>query len=154
MDGATLAWLGAGLALIVLEFVIPGLVVVFLGAGAVVVGVARHMGWVQGWMAEWTLWFISSLVLLISLREVVQKFLPGERERVDPDEDQEALGTLVEVTAPCGPAESSEHGGRVSYQGVEWGARSVSGEFPVGSTVKIVGRDNLTWLVEGPTEDD
>ena len=109
-------WLAAGVVLIVLEFVIPGGVAVFLGIAALLVCLLIWAGFVDGHMAAFTAWFILSLLLLVSLRGLVQRMMPGDQSWQSTDEDADAYGTIVEV------AETIENAaeGRIHFRGSTW----------------------------------
>jgi len=144
MDSA-LFWLILGVALIAAEFLIPGLVVVFLGVAALLVSAGVHFGLLEGWMQILTAWFVLSLALVLLLRGLFARFMPGERETVNIDEDVDAFGKIVKVVRLI-----NEDGtkARVSFRGAEWDA--VSEDFPLkpGGTARLLGRDNLVWIVE------
>lgn len=36
----------------------------------------------------------------------------------------------------------------IRFQGISWQARTLEGDVPKGSTVRIKYRDNTTWIVE------
>ena len=38
--------------------------------------------------------------------------------------------------------------GRIRYQGISWQARTLEGNVPAGTKVRIKYRDNTTWIVE------
>ena len=56
-------WLIAGIAMMLLELVIPGGIVVFLGLSAVLVSLLLFTGIIDGWAQAFTVWFIGSLAL-------------------------------------------------------------------------------------------
>jgi membrane protein implicated in regulation of membrane protease activity len=145
------AWIIFGAVLMLLEILLPGLVVVFLGLGAWVVALALKLGWVEGWMMAGTLWFISSLVLIIGLRGLITRFLPGDTDKgSELDEDLDAFGKVVEVVEEVSPENED---GRIRFQGSSWPAVSEDGSIPAGNRAKIIARQNLVWVVE-PAELD
>ena len=84
----------AGLAFLVLELVVPGLVLVFLGAGALLVALLIWLGLLTSWVTALIAWFISSLALLLGLRGLVVRLFPGEEETQSTDEELDALERL------------------------------------------------------------
>lgn len=138
-----LYWLVFGAILMILEIVLPGLVVLFLGMGACLVGVAVYFGWLTGWMSIMTSWFVVSLVLIIGLRSVFQKIMPGDHSYDEYDEDEEAKGTVVEVIV--GIEVGGE--GRVHFRGTTWQAKSDTA-IAKGAKARLVRRHNLVWYVE------
>lgn len=146
----TIIWLIGGIVLMALEFLLPGGIVFFLGLGATVVALLLYSGLIDGWLQAFTAWFIGSLVLLFSLRGVVQKLVPAVVNRGRTDEDLDAYKQTAEVCEAI-PAGGE---GRINFRGSTWPARSYDEQLPlaVGTPVRIAFRDNLVWLVE-PVDD-
>lgn len=140
-------WLAAGLILIALELVIPGLIVIFLGVAALIVAAALSLGLVTGWISALTLWFVASLGLVTGVRSAFTRFLPGGAEKGSTNEDLDAFGEWVEVVDEVGP-----EGGRVRFRGSTWAAQTVDGKLSPGTKARIVARDNLVWIVEPADE--
>ena len=61
MERAEIIWAVVGIVLILAEFLVPGLVVVFLGMSALLVAIGIYLGWLVGWMNIMVFWFISSI---------------------------------------------------------------------------------------------
>ncbi len=137
-------WLVFGAILVFLEFVLPGLIVVFLGAAALIVGWALHVGWLSGLLESISAWFVVSLVLIISLRSFCYRLMPGETETHSTDEDFDAFGKVVEVVQDLEPNKP----GRIRFQDSTWPAICYGETIPSGQKAKIVTRDNLMWVVE------
>jgi inner membrane protein len=137
-------WIVAGAVLILLELIVPGAVLVFLGAGALVVALMVWLGLVQSWVLSITIWFIVSLLLLVVLRGFVQRLLPGETETQSTDEDLDAFGKEVDVLEMITP----DAAGRISYRGATWQAACYEHTLAAGSRARIVYRDELVWVVE------
>jgi len=138
-------WIIAGIILLVLELIVPGMVLVFLGAGALLVALFIWLGVIDSWVAAITTWFISSLVLLGGLRHFFYRLMPGESEtRASTDEDAAAYGAVVEVVETIAP----DAAGRIRYRGTTWQAACYDETLEVGSKAKIVYREDLIWIVE------
>ena len=138
-------WIIAGIVLIILELVVPGMVLVFLGAGALAVALLIWLGAIETWVSALTVWFISSLALLAGLRSFFYRLMPGEAEEgASTDEDVDAFGAVVEVVETIAP----DAPGRIRYRGTTWQAANHAETLEAGSKAKIVYRDNLTWIVE------
>lgn len=150
IDNLFLIWLIGGLLLMVLEFVVPGGIVFFLGLAAALVSLLLYFGVIDGWLMAFTTWFVGSLALLFGLRGVVQRFVPAESERASADEDLDAYGQEAVVCVRI-PAAGE---GRIAFRGSDWSARNYHADrdLEVGARVRIVLRDNLTWVVE-PLDD-
>jgi membrane protein implicated in regulation of membrane protease activity len=145
------AWAVLGLLLIFAELLVPGLILVFLGLGAWVTGVALALGWIQGLTATLTIFFMSSVVFVLGLRSLVSRFLPSERIVSETDEAKLALHQSVEVIEAIPRAGR----GRISFRGTTWLARFPEGSEDSavpGEKVEIFGQDDLTWIVVRKTE--
>lgn len=137
-------WIVAGAVLIVLELIVPGMVLVFLGAGALLVALFVWLGLVQTWAASITTWFIASLALLLVLRGFFQRFMSGDTETQSTDEDVDAYGEVVDVVEAIGPNQE----GRIRYRGTTWQAACYDHTLEAGTKAQIVCRENLIWIVE------
>lgn len=143
-DGFTLVWLVLGIVLMLAELLVPGLVVIFFGMAALLVGGLAALGIVQAWTTAIAVWAVGSLGMVLGLRSGAQRLLPGESDRGATDEDVEAFGEVVEVVEEVGPFES----GRIRFRDVTWAAQTIEGRIPAGAKARIVARDNLIWIVE------
>lgn len=139
-------WLIGGILLMLLEILLPGGIVFFLGLGATLVALLLYSGVIDGWLQAFTVWFIGSLVLLFGLRGVVQKIVPAVVNRGRTDEDLDAYNQLASVCERI-PADGE---GRINFRGSTWPARSYQASLDIeaGTQVRIAFRDNLVWLVE------
>jgi len=139
-----LPWLIGGSILVLLEFLIPGLVVIFLGLGALATAGLIYLGYIrEGWLAI-TCFAISSILMLVSLRKMILRFYPSLTEKVETDEDVLIVGKRAETVSVISAHDFS---GRVKYSGTTWPARSESGEIPAGSEVEITGQENINLVV-------
>lgn len=143
-DLFTIAWLVLGGVLILLEAVVPGLVIIFFGLSAVLVGLAAGLGLVSSLGAAVGLWALTSSALVLGVRSSMKRLSPGESERASTDEEVEAFGQRVLVVVAAAPNVE----GRIRFQGTTWPARTVEEHLQVGSSARIVARDNLVWIVE------
>ena len=109
-------WIIAGVVLLLVELVVPGMVLGFLGASALLVAGLVWMGWTDTWVASLTAWFVISLVLLVTLRGLFQKLVGGEVDRQTLDDESDAYGEIVEVVETITP----EKQGRIRYRGSTW----------------------------------
>lgn len=138
------SWLIVGVILMVLEIILPGMVVVFLGLGALFVALLIWMGWISSIAVSIVAWIGSSLVLLIVLRTLVQKLMPGDVETQSTDDDIDAYGTVVEVIETI----NAEKPGRILFRDTSWSATSSGDIIEAGQKAKIIYRENLEWVVE------
>jgi membrane protein implicated in regulation of membrane protease activity len=143
-DMITLMWLIGGVLLMASEVMVPGLVVIFIGAAAVIVSGLRWLG-LENLTASFLLWGVLSTALVLATRSVAEKLVKSEKHRASVNGGVEALGVEVDVVVTC-REDSTE--GRIRYQGTTWPATTISGEVPAGSRARLVVRDNLAWVVE------
>ena len=143
-DSAFTFWLVFGLVLVFAEMILPGLVSVFVGLGALTVAGLLHFNHIENLTAQLGVWFASSTVYIFSLRLLVIRFYPSDRTKQEIDEDKLLVGQLVEVVEEI----SHDGGGRVQFGDTTWKALCEEGErFAVGEKVRIVGRENISWVV-------
>ena len=138
-------WLGSGIFLMAIEFLVPGLVMVFVGLGSLTVVFGMHFGYIDGILQQFTTFFISSIIYLLTLRFLVLRFVPSVTRKENIDEDEEVMGSIVEIVADINSGEF----GRVEHSGSSWQARAEGDQTILkGEQVKIIGRDNITWIVQ------
>ena len=144
-DLAFSLWLSSGIFLIAVEFLVPGLVMVFVGLGALTVALGMHLGHVDGVLEQFITFFISSIIYLLTLRFLVLRFVPSATRKENIDEDEEVMGSIVEIVADINSGEF----GRIEHSGSTWQACAEGDQTILkGEQVKIIGRDNITWIVQ------
>lgn len=148
LDTFTLIWLGLGAALTLLELVMPGLVIIFFGASALLVGLASGLGLISTWPAALALWGVGSTGLIFGVRGGMKRLSPGRMEKTSTDEELDAFGQRVLVLESVSP----DHEGRIRFRGTTWVARTVEETLESGMYARIVTRDNLVWIVERDDE--
>ena len=138
-------WLGSGIFLMAIEFLVPGLVMVFVGLGALTVALGMHLGYIDEIVQQFITFFISSIIYLLTLRFLVLRFVPSVTRKENIDEDEEVMGSIVELVEDINSGEF----GRVEHSGSSWQARAEGDQTILkGEQVKIIGRDNITWIVQ------
>ena len=145
MSTLTLLLIVIGVAFLVSEFVLPGGVVMWLGISSLIVAGLTHLGYLENWMSVFISWSLLSVSMVTTSLFCLKMYLDKDVVRKDYDQDRDVMGTLVQVETRV---TSENHAGRIRFQGTTWEARSVSGEIPPTHRAVIVGRDNLTWLVQ------
>ena len=143
-------WLPLAAFFILAELILPGGIVIFLGLGALVVAGAILFGFVENWASALTLWFISTLVLIVMLRSVAMKIAGGDASVANTDETVDAFGEIVDVVESIGPGEKK---GRVDFRGTEWQALGDGAVIESGSKATVVSQDNITLIVQPTTSD-
>lgn len=141
-----LIWFLIGLALVLSEFMVPGVILVFFGMGAWTVAVTSWLGLTTGSTSQLLVFAVSSVIYLILLRRWFQgRFIGFEADRQNPkDNIDEFQGQLVTVTHDIDP-ESGQ--GKVEFKGAAWSARSEV-FIPSHKRARIIGVDSITLLVE------
>lgn len=145
MTTEVLIWITAGIILIFLEFILPGLVSVFLGISALCVGLMIHFGWISGPLQTFGIWMALSILLIMTIRQLAAKFYLSDEEYNYQEEDDEAVGKEVDVTETIRPTDSK---GRIRFQGTDWPARSTEDVIRKGGKAVITSRDNISWIVK------
>jgi membrane-bound serine protease (ClpP class) len=146
----TLIWFLLGLTLIFLEFVVPGVILVFFGIGAWIVAVTTYLGWASSLEMQMLLFAITSIVLLVLLRKWIKgKFYGHVRSVQDLTRNlDEFTGQRVIVVQDVIPNKME---GAVEYKGARWNA--VSDEYIKNGEVAIItDHDGITLKVQRKKE--
>lgn len=138
-------WLIAGGVLILLEFLLPGMVVFFLGLAAFTVAGGIWAGLTKEIHHILLNFLISSILYLVFLRQVVVKFLPADVHKAETDEDKLLIGKEVTVLLTVNTANAD---GRVRYSGTTWPAKSEDKILYPGDKGIITGRENISLIIK------
>jgi membrane protein implicated in regulation of membrane protease activity len=139
-------WLVLGIVLVVLELILPGLVSVFLGVGALMTSAALSWQWIDTPAQALSTFFVASIGLLLFVRAWIGRFFPSTKIISETDEVQLALRQRVPVVEAIAPGGE----GRISFLGTTWKARFSAGSketAEIGAEVQILGQDNITYIV-------
>jgi len=136
-------WIALAALCFLLEFVIPGAILSFLGIGAALVALGLYLGWIEGWVDSLTTFFVVSIFLVSVIRSLFLKLLPGDSSVANVDEDQQAIGAMVEVVQDISPSKL----GRVRFRQSTWEAESDE-YIQKGEKVLIVSRSGQRWIVQ------
>ena len=142
----TTVWFLLGLILILLEFVVPGVILVFFGVGAWVVAASTYLGLISSFESQVLLFSIASIVLLFSLRRWIKgKFYGHVTDVQDPTKNlNEFIGKSVVVIKDVIPGKP---GGKVEFKGATWSA--VSDEvIKNGDWATIMELDGITLKIK------
>lgn len=137
-------WFIAGLAMILLEFVAPGVVIVFFGIGAWAVAMGMWIGLIESVPAQCITFAISSLLLLFVLRRYVTSWFVGGSSNGGGNVEDEFIGKTVRVVRTIGGGEET---GKVEHKGAEWNARC-NEELSPGRFATVIRRDGLELIVK------
>lgn len=140
-----LIWFLLGLGLILSEFFLPGIILVFFGAGAWVVALTTWIGLTGGWPSQLLVFTFSSVILLVILRRRIRtRFFGHVSDNLDPNINlDEFAGQTVTVIAAINAGEA---GGKVEYKGANWSARAEV-DIAAGQQATILNIDGLTLQV-------
>lgn len=131
-------WILVGLALLVLEVVVPGGVfLVFFGVAALVVGALSAIGIAGPVWLQWLLFSIVSIASLLTLRRPILRRLKAEPE--EDDKVDTLVGQLVIIVEELAPGAE----GITELRGTSWTTRNV-GESPLSP-----GQRGIVEKVEG-----
>jgi len=139
-----LIWFLIGLVLLLAEFAIPGLIIVFFGIGAWIVAVTCLVA-APSLNIQLVIFIGTSVFSLILLRSWFKGLFVGHvtgQQDLTQDLD-EFVGERAVVTQ----AIASHRPGKVELHGTHWTAEA-DGEIAEGATVEIVAKDNLTLKVK------
>jgi membrane protein implicated in regulation of membrane protease activity len=140
----TVIWFAVGLVILVLELAVPGLILFFFGIGAWLVALLTLLFDINI-NIQLLIFFISSVILLFSLRQWVRQLFTGKMGISKNDE--ESSGDLVGERATVVEAIIPPSNGRVEIHGTNWTAESDI-EIKAGDIVEIIGMKNLTLKVK------
>ena len=93
-------WIIAGLALVIAEFAISGLVVIFFGIAALLVGSLKFIGLLDDTTWELTVFAITSLLSLVFVRRVLNDKLMGREQQREGEEDSAGSVSYTHLTLP------------------------------------------------------
>jgi membrane protein implicated in regulation of membrane protease activity len=132
-------WFIIGLACIIAEFGLPGLVIIFFGIGAWVVALLLFV-FDLPLALQIMIFLLVSVTALLFLRK---KFLPRQEASSDVTED------LIGRSAIVKKALSKGKPGTVSFKGAVWKASTESpATIEAGQQVRIVGHESIVLFVE------
>ena len=137
-------WILLGVALLGVEVAIPGgIILVFFGVSALLVGVLKVVGLAGPVWFQWLLFSVLSIVSLLTLRSPIMKKIAARAEEAGTVDSVEGEGAvLMEDLAPNGL-------GKAEFRGTSWSARNI-GSRPLAKGERcVVDRvEGLTLLVK------
>jgi len=146
----TLLWFLLGLALVFLEFVVPGVILVFFGIGAWAAAVTTYFGLTAAFQSQLLIFAVASILLLVALRKWIKgKFYGhvGDVQDLTKNID-EFTGQSVVVLQDVIPNKME---GAVEFKGARW--RAVSDEhIKNGEMAIITSVDGITLKVRKKEE--
>ena len=137
-------WFLVGLALLIMEFVMPGLIIAFFGIGACIVAVVCLITDI-GINTQLIIFMGSSVLSLLCLRKWLKGMFFGHvTSKQDMTHDfQEYVGERAMVKKKITPKVA----GKVELHGTNWSAEADE-EIAEGTMVEIIGKENITLKVK------
>lgn len=136
---AELFWFLLGLVLLVAEFVLPGIIIMFFGIGAWITALTTWLGLTQSMASQNIVFAVSSVVLLFVLRKRFTNIFVGTATNDTVEDEYTGKEALV-------LSEIDTQQGKIEVKGAEWNARS-STPIAARSWVIIERREGLTFHV-------
>ena len=135
-------WLLCGVIGLALELILPGLIVLFFGCGALITGIATWIFPSLQIEGQLIVFVVSSVVLLLVFRKMLRnRFFNNSKESGDELADEYIGKTAVALT------DFANGHGEVEFKGSKWEALSVN-EIRKGDTVVISSRESIKLTVE------
>jgi membrane protein implicated in regulation of membrane protease activity len=138
-----------GVVTMVLELVVPGGVTFCLGLASLMTGGMVYLGWIDTVPMSFMACCMMAVTFVIPMQFLLKGISDGDTSKANIDEDVDCFGQVVRVAKPIG---EDNDDGRISFQGTEWPACSHGGQIAAGQLAKIIGRENLVWVVEAVSE--
>jgi len=137
-------WFVIGIVLLILEFAVPGVIILFFGIGALVVGVMNII-FDPSLDVQLIIFILTSLLLLITMRRYLKTVFTGKVNSA-PDEDdgnEDIIGNTVIVIKEITP----EMPGKVEFRGTSWNAVAEE-KIEKGKRARITGKESITLQVK------
>jgi membrane protein implicated in regulation of membrane protease activity len=136
---AELFWFLLGFVLLVSEFALPGIIIMFFGIGAWVTALTTWLGWTESAASQNIVFAVSSVVFLFVLRNRFKKVFVGTstNDTIEDEYTGKEARTLTDI--------DTQHG-KIEMKGAEWNARSLE-PIAAESWVIIERREGLTLHV-------
>lgn len=139
-------WFVVGLVLVLAEFAVPGVILVFVGLGAWLASLTTWAGWTESLGSQMTVFAVGSLVLLLGLRRVFKPWFTGiSSSSANPGDLDEFVGRRVTVITAVAPSVR----GKVEFKGANWSAES-DASFEPGEVALISRVEGLCLHIRKP----
>ena len=138
------AWWVLGIVLLILEVLMPGVFLVWIGIAAIVTGALSLLLWESAfwtWHAQWLVFSILSLVAVVIGRRIVNTRGTASDQPYLNQRGQSLVGRTATLEQPI-----SEGRGRIRLDDTMW---SVQGpDLPVGARVRVTASNGRDLTVE------
>ncbi len=138
LSNVALIWFLAGLVLLLLEFAIPGVFVLFFGIGAWITALCVYL-FEPPLGIQFLIFSATSVLALVFLRKYILKRVQTKEE--DPDEE------FIGHEGICIVGITENERGKIEFKGTSWTAISDSLVKP-DEKVRIISKEGLTLKVE------
>jgi len=142
LSNPAVIWFLIGLFLLVSEFFIPGLIILFFGVGCWVASLALLFMPDMPLNVQLVIFLVSSVLSLFLLRNSLKKWI-GKSDKTDDSTLEEYVGKQCMAETDFLPGTE----GKVSFRGAQWEATSTS-EIKKGDAVIIKSVDSIRFIVE------
>ncbi len=139
---APIIWFLIGLAFLLLEFLLPGLIVLFFGFGAWITAICTLI-FDLGLNAQLVVFIGTSILSLIFLRKYFKRIFVGKDEKAVDEVLEEFVGKIVVAESDFEKGRK----GKVTFKGAIWEALSET-DIKKGDQLKIIGKDSIVLKVE------
>ncbi len=134
-------WFLIGLGLLLLELILPGLVILFFGAGAWVTALVCVLMDIN-LNVQILIFLVASLLGLGLLRKYLKKRFFGKKDEEAQDQLEEFIGKKAKAVA-----DFKDGSGLVEFKGTRWSA-SCESQVSKGQWVSIVSKESLILQVK------
>ena len=135
-------WFMIGIVFFLLEFIVPGLIIMFFGIGAWITAILCIF-FDLGINAQLVVFILTSVLSLIFLRKYFKNIFVGKSGDSGEDLVEDYIGKTAITETEIDP----EQGGKIAFKGVSWKAESAE-KISVGKRVKIIGKDSIILKIE------
>lgn len=134
-------WLLCGVAGLALELVLPGLIVLFFGCGALLTGIAAWIFPSLQIEGQLIIFVVSSVVLLLVFRKMLRNHFFNKSKESGDELADEYIGKIAVATSDFVSGR-----GEVEFKGSKWEANSPD-EIHTGDQVVITSRESIKLTV-------
>ncbi|WP_303904501.1 NfeD family protein [Thiohalomonas denitrificans] len=142
MSAATV-WIIAGIVLILSELLATSIIAVFIGIGAITVGVLLQLGWIESLASQLTVFGLVSIISLVLARRQMKGWFGG----FSTDQGEAGSRFQRDIGERVTVQDDFVHGaGRVVLNGVAWDAVSEE-KLKAGDVAWVVSNEGIRLTV-------
>jgi membrane protein implicated in regulation of membrane protease activity len=138
------AWWVLGIVLLILEVLMPGVFLVWIGIAAIVTGALSLLMWEQAfwaWQVQWLVFAVLSLIAALAGRRIVSTRGQGSDQPHLNQRGRSLIGRTATLEQPI-----TEGRGRIRLDDTMW---SVQGpDLPIGTRVRVTASNGRDLSVE------